>query len=401
MWDPALPSQIAQSALRFATPQERRAFIANASQGDAALHQQALAVLAAFESTAFQNPALANPALNNPALHNPALSNPALALPSRPLPGMPAGPVAYATPPKPKTGGSKKGLIISCVAGGVALLAILIASPFLYTYINSFGLEATEKRAEELRKYGKFKESAAAYERVVAMYKSKHGPTDEKTLAKCAVLGKAYQFAGQYDKARATLTETAELQKSKLGPADSRTLGTLFGLADVLRKEKKVEEELLLWESIIKTTREHRQLNDGATAQCLDRYIEACLVVGQRPRSMVAQEELLDFFRSQVGVNTHTTQDAVVRLVSTYADCGKPDKAIALAEANLSSIKQLFGDNSQQNLEALQGLAKACELLQRKDDATKWRQAYEEAKRTPPPLEPYSSGGPPGGYSGS
>ena len=59
MWDPALPSQIAQSALRFATPQERKAFIANACQGDAALQQQALAVLAAFESTAFQNPALA------------------------------------------------------------------------------------------------------------------------------------------------------------------------------------------------------------------------------------------------------------------------------------------------------------------------------------------------------
>lgn len=410
MWDPALPSQIAQSSLRLATPQERRAFIANACQGDTALQQQALAVLAAFESNAFQNPALANPALQNPALSNPALSNPALgnpalALPARPLPGMPpgmpSGPGAYPVATKPKSGSRKTGLIIAGAIGGVVLLLLLIASPFLYSAYSAWSLKSTEKQAEDYRKFGKFKESAAAYERVVAMYKSKYGPTDEKTLERSAVLGKAYQFAGQYDKARATLAETAELQKSKLGPADSRTIGTLFGLADVLRKEKKVEEELLLRESIIKTMHEHREPNDRGTAQCLDEYVDACLAVGQRPRSMAAQEELLDIFRAQMGPNSPTTQDRVVRLISTYADCGKPDKAIALAEANIATIKQIFGDNSTQNLEALQGLAKACELLQRKDEATKWRQAYEEAKRTPPPTDPYTSGGPPGGYGGS
>jgi hypothetical protein len=99
----------------------------------------------------------------------------------------------------------------------------------------------------------------------------------------------------------------------------------------------------------------------------------------------------------QLGANDHQTQDRVVRLISTYADCGKPEKAISLAEANLSIIKELFGTNSQQNLETLQGLAKACDSLQRPDDATRWRQAYEEAKRTPP-SEPIQFGAPPGGY---
>jgi tetratricopeptide (TPR) repeat protein len=405
MWDPALPSQIAQSALRFATSQERRSFIANACQGDAALQQQALAVLAAFESTAFQNPALVNPALQNPALQNPALANPALgnpafnspalALPARPLPGMPSPTPPFPSPMKPKSGSRKTGLIIAGAIGGVALLLLLIASPFLYGAYSSWSLKSTEKKAAELKKYGKFKESAAAYEKVVAMYKSKYGADDEKTLDQCALLGKAYQFSAQYDKARATLTETAELQKAKLGPAASKTIGTLFGLADVLRKENKIEEELLLRESIIATMRQHRQPNDGGTAQCLDEYVDACLQVGQRPRSLAAQEELLDYFRAAAGPNEQATQIRVIRLITTYVDCKKPEKAIALAEANLSTIKQLFGTYSDQHFEALKGLENACTQLQRTDEATKWRQAHEEAKRTPPPLETY--GVPPGG----
>lgn len=395
MWDPALPSQIAQSSLRFATPQERRAFIANACQGDAALQQQALAVLAAFESTAFQNPALASPALSNPALSNPALTNPALALPARPLPGMPSAPSAFPTPGKAKTSSRKTGLIIAGAIGGVALLLLLIASPFLYGAYSSWYLTSTEKKVEELKKYGKFKESAAAQEKVVAIYKSKYGPSDEKTLDQCSKLGRAYQFAGQLDNARTTLTETAKLQESKLGPAASATIGTLFILADVLRKENKVEEELKLRESIIETMRKHRQPNDGGTAQCLDEYIDACVQVGQRPRSLAAQEELIDYFRAVAGPNEQATQYRVVRLITTYVDCKKPEKAIALAEANLSTIKQLFGNYSEQNFEALKGLENACTQLQRTDEATKWRQAYEEAKRTPPPLETY--GVPPGG----
>lgn len=395
MWDPALPSQIAQSSLRFATPQERRAFIANACQGDAALQQQALAVLAAFESTAFQNPAMQNPVLANPALDNPALSNPALALPARPLPGMPIAPSAFPSTAKAKAGSRKTGLIIAGVIGGVALLLLLIASPFLYAAYSSWNLTSTIKKVDELKKFGKFKESAAAQERVVAIYKSKYGPTDEKTLEQSAKLGRAYQFAGQLDKARTTLSETAELQKSKLGPAASATIGTLFVLADVLRKENKIEEELQLRESIIATMRQHRQPNDGGTAQCLDEYIDACLQAGQRSRSLAAQEELLDYFRAVAGPNEQATQFRVVRLITTYVDSKKPEKAITLGEANLSTIKQLFGIHSEQNFEALKGLENACTQLQRTDDATKWRQAYEEAKRTPRPLETY--GVPPGG----
>ncbi len=413
MWDPSLPSQIAQSSMRYATPQERRAFIANACQGDAALQQQALVNLAAYEGAAFQNPALSNPALSSPALsnpalqnpafqnpvfHNPALSNPALALPSRPLPGMPMAPSGYpgAAVAKPKGNSRKTLMMVGGIVGGVALVLLLIASPFLYGGYRAWSLSSTETKAADFRKFGKFKESALAYEQLLPMYKSKYGVDHEKTVAMMGKLGEAYYLAGMLDKAKPLLIETAELQKAKFGPADSKTINTLVSVANVLKKEKKVDEELAFRESIIKTMHENRPANDYGTAQCLDLYIDACVESSQRPRSLAAQEELVDIFRMQAGANSPQTQSYVVRLVTTYAECGKPDKAISLAEANLSTIKQLFGDNSSQNLEALQGLAKACDVLQRKEDAIKWRQAYEEAKRAPP-TDPYSSAYPPGG----
>lgn len=396
MWDPSLPIQIAQSSMRYATPQERRAFIANACQGDASLQQQALVHLAAFEGAAFANPALTNPALQNPALgnpalNNPALNNPALALPARPLPnkplpGMPTPPGGFpsAMVAKPKGGSRKTMLMVGGIVGGVALVLLLIASPFLYSGYRAWSMTSTEKKAADFRKFGKFKESAQAYEQLLPMYKSKYGADNEKTLAMMGKLGEAYYLAGMLDKSKPLLTETAELQKAKFGPADSKTIFTLFSLANVLKKENKIEEELALRESIIKTMHENRPANDYGTAQCLDEYIDACVTAGQRPRSLPAQEELVDILRMQAGAGSEQTQNYVVRLVTSYIECGKPEKAISLAEANLSTIKQLFGDNSPQNFEVLQGLAKSCDLLQRKDDAIKWRQAYEEAKRVPP-----------------
>jgi tetratricopeptide (TPR) repeat protein len=396
MWDPSLPGQIAQSSLRFGTPQERRAFIAHASQGDQGLQAQALQFLVAYESGSFanpalsnpahNNPALSNPALSNPALDNPALSNPALALPSRPLPAMPMAQGAYpsATLAKPKGSSKKTLMIVGGVVGGVALLVLLIASPFVYSAYRAWSIESTKKSAEESRKYGKFEESAKGYERLLAMYKSKYGDDDVKTIEAMVKLGDAYIWAGKRDQAIVTLTEAAQKQEKKFGPSSRERISTLTILAGVLRRQNKVEEELGLWESIIKVMKDSPGGNDAGAAQCINQFIEACIASNQRSRSIAAQEELLDFFRQNAGVHSPQTQDFAARLVFAYAECGKPEKAIALGEANIATVKQLFGDNSRQSLVILECLAKACDAIQRRDDALRWRQQHEEAKRSTP-----------------
>lgn len=395
MWDPSLPGQIAQSSLRFSTPQERRAFIAHASQGDPALQAQALQILAAYESGNFTNPALQTPvaqksAVNhpewdNPALSNPAHSNPALSLPGRPLPAMPTAAMGYPqrNAAQPKGNLKKTLLIVGGIVGGVALVLLLIASPFLYRGYGAWKISSTKTKAEETRKLGKFAESAEAYQKLLALYQSKLGNDDATTIETMVKLGDAYSMCGKKEEAVSILTEAAEKQQNKFGPLSSERLSTLTVLAGVLRKQQRFEEELKLWETLIQSMKAANGANPVATVQCLNQYIEACITAKQRTRSIAAQEELVDFFRQNAGAASPQTLDFVVRLIFGYTECGKPEKAIALGEANIATVKQVFGANSRQSLTALECLAKACDAVQRADDATRWRQQHEEAKRAP------------------
>ncbi|HEY1705773.1 MAG TPA: tetratricopeptide repeat protein [Trebonia sp.] len=167
-----------------------------------------------------------------------------------------------------------------------------------------------------------------------------HGGKHRQTLWAQNDLARAYQAAGQLDKAIRLFEDTLEVSRKKLGKTDPDTLSARYHLALVYRAAGRTDEAIALHEESLAVCA--RKLGAAApeTMTARDELARAYRAARRLPEAIELFELTLAYRENALDEDPRAVSASRRHLARAYRAAGQVDRAIELFERTVADSKQ-------------------------------------------------------------
>jgi serine/threonine protein kinase/tetratricopeptide (TPR) repeat protein len=237
-------------------------------------------------------------------------------------------------------------------------------------------LRAMNNLAATYNSMGTPERAIPIFEETVRLRVAKLGPDHPSTLGSKSNLAACYHKVGNVELAIPLFEETVKLMKNKLGPSDAKKLVTMNNLAKAYVTAKQGDKAVAIWNETIDLYRQQLGADSTEFAMKVNAISRNLLTAGE---PAAAEEHL----RSSLGTQEKSASDGWVTSETRYLlgvalmNQMKYQDSEPLLLAGLQGLEQHADavplDRRQYLLEAAQKLVEFYGLVDKPDEASKWK----------------------------
>jgi tetratricopeptide (TPR) repeat protein/tRNA A-37 threonylcarbamoyl transferase component Bud32 len=206
------------------------------------------------------------------------------------------------------------------------------------------------------RGLGYAQEAVALLEKARESFET-HGGDKIEILDCLHDLARAYQAAGQHDRALSLFEETLTRRKETLGPDDPETLNSMNSLAGVYWHRGQHELATPLYEETLAKRRQILGPDHTDTIKSMNNLANAYIEGGQYGRALTLHEQALAKLEAKLGPEHPHTLHSLNNVANLLRITGQIDRGVPLLEQSLAKRRKTFGPDHPETLTSMNNLA--------------------------------------------